>query len=178
MTEPEVSLAIAMFYIRNGETSKDVTVSIDGAHIKTKDTVHFDIVGFLGENGFLKSDGSDKWQGEYKNQNFSQCIFVFSKPGVGDVSIALKNGNILHIESKKFKSGSGGEYPAMREAIGQLMTGCPDDEIPVVAVPYNEKSFDLAKKWIGNERMRKAGICFALVHNNGYVEFVGRENND
>ena len=41
MTEPEVSLAIAMFYIGNGETSKDVTVSIDGAHIKTKDSGKF-----------------------------------------------------------------------------------------------------------------------------------------
>ena len=34
MTEPEVSLATAMHYIQNGETSKDGTVSIDGANVK------------------------------------------------------------------------------------------------------------------------------------------------
>ena len=69
MTEPEVSLAIAMYYIRNGETSKDVAVSIDGAHIRTKDVIHFDIVGFLKENGYYQCDNVDKWQGEYKNAN-------------------------------------------------------------------------------------------------------------
>ena len=146
MTEPEVSLRVAMHYIKSGETSENVTVSIDGAHIKTKDTVNVDIVS--------------------------------SKSGVGDVAIALNNGKTLYVESKKFKSGSGGEYPAMREAIGQLMTGCPDDKTPVVAVPYNKKSVSLAKQWLKNNRMSNAGIGFALVHDNGCVEFVGWENND
>ena len=178
MTEPEVSLAIAMYYIRNGETLRDVVVSIDGAHIKTKNAIHFDIVGFLKENGYSKCDNANKWQGEYKNANYIPCITVSSKPGISDVSVELNSGEVLYVESKKFKSGSGGEYPAMREAIGQLMTGCPDDKMPVVAVPYNKKSASLAKQWLKNNRMRNAGICFALVHDNGYVEFLGWENND
>lgn len=177
MTEPEVSLAIAMYYIRNGETSKDVAVSIDGAHIKTNDVIHFDIVGFLKENGYYQCDNRNKWQGEYKNLNYTPSIIVFSKPGIGDVSVELNSGEVLYVESKKFKSGCGGEYPAMREAIGQLMTGCPDDRIPVVAVPYNEKSATLAERWLENERMRRSGICFALVRENGYVEFMGRKHN-
>ena len=177
MTEPEVSLTIAMYYIRNGETSNNVTVSIDGAHVRTKDVIHFDIVEFLKEKGYLKCDGNDRWQGEYKNENYEPHIIITSKPGVGDVSVYLNNGDILYIECKKFKSGSGGEYPAMREAIGQLMTGCPDDRIPVVAVPCNEKSAELAARWFENERMRRSGICFALVRENGYVEFMGRKHN-
>ena len=178
MTEPEVSLIVAMHYIQSGETSENVAVSIDGAHIKTKDTVHFDIVAFLRKNGYVKRGNTDKWQDEYKNEKYVPCIIVSSKPGVGDVAIALNNGKTLYVESKKFKSGSGGEYPAMREAIGQLMTGCPDDKTPVVAVPYNKKSVSLAKQWLKNNRMRNAGICFALVHDNGHVEFAGWENND
>ncbi len=39
MQEAEVSLRVALYYIRNGLTEKDVTVSIDGAHIKTGDVV-------------------------------------------------------------------------------------------------------------------------------------------
>ena len=177
MTEPEVSLRLAIYYIQNGETSEDVAVSIDGAHIKTKDAVHFEIIGFLRKNGYVKRANTDKWQDEYKNEKYAPCIIVSSKPGVGDVLIALNNGKTLYVESKKFKSGSGGEYSAMREAIGQLMTGCPDDKTPVVAVPFNGKSAFLAKQWSNNSRMNNAGICFALVHNSGYVEFVGWENN-
>ena len=90
------------------------------------------------------------------------------------MSITLNDGETLYIESKKFKSGSSGEYPAMREAIGQLMTGCPDatNVTPVVAVPYNEKSFTLANNWSQNKRIINASIRFMLVHNNGEIDFL------
>ena len=175
MTEPEVSLFIAMNYIKRCETNKNITVSIDGAHIKTKDTVHFDIVAFMRNHGYFKIDAeTNRWQGEYQNPNYSQRIIVCSKSGIGDVKITLKDGKTLYIESKKFKNGSGGEYPAMREAIGQLMTGCPDDTnvIPIVAVPYNEKSLTLANTWFKNKRMHNAGIRFLLVRTNGDLEVV------
>lgn len=179
MQEPEVSLYIAIKCIEEGWTSQDVTVSIDGAHIKTADTVHFDLVQFMHQKGYEKSGGvQNRWQGAYQKQNISQKIIVSSQPGVGDVVVALHNGSTLYIESKKFKSGSGGEYPAMREAIGQLMTGCPDrpNITPVVAVPYSEKSEELARKWSCNERIRSAGICFILVYDNGNVIFINGNN--
>jgi len=175
MQEPEVSLRIAMKYIQDGETCKDITVSIDGAHIKTKNTVHFDLLNFMRRNGYEKRDGDDKrWQGEYQLLDHFQRIIVSSKPGVGDVTITLKDGRTLYIESKKFRSGSGGEYPAMREAIGQLMTGCPDcsDVIPVVAVPYSAKSEELSRKWSCNKRIRNAGIRFMLVRDDGSIDFI------
>ena len=174
MQEPEVSLRIAMSYIQDGKTRSDVNVSIDGAHIKTRDTIHFDITTFMNKNGYLKCDGDNtRWQGSYLNSNYAPRIIVSSKPGVGDVVIHLKDGKTLFIESKKFKSGSGGEYPAMREAIGQLMTGCPDNPnmVPVVAVPLSVKSTELAQTWSSNERIRKAGIHFMLVSNNGSIDF-------
>ena len=43
MTEAEVILRLAMYYIKNGLTQEHVTVSIDGAHVKTGNTVHFEI---------------------------------------------------------------------------------------------------------------------------------------
>ena len=51
MKEAEVSIRVALYYIRNSITKENVQISIDGAHIKTKNTVHFDIFGFLKENG-------------------------------------------------------------------------------------------------------------------------------
>ena len=161
-----------MHYIQSGKTREDVAVSIDGAHIRTKGTLHFDIVDFMKENGYVKCDTSGKWQGKYQNAKYSPCIAVSSTPGEGDVVIRSVDGRVLQVESKKFKSGNGGEYPAMHEAIGQLMTGCPDDCIPCVAVPYSQKSCDLTTAWLKRERMQKAGICFLLVHSDGHVELM------
>ena len=175
MQEPEVSLRIAMHYIESGKTCADVTVSIDGAHVKTKDVVHFDLTDFMRQSGYMKCDGDNfRWQGEYQADTSLPKIIVSSKPGIGDVTITLKDGKKLYVESKKFKGGNGSEYPAMREAIGQLMTGCPDDNnfITVVAVPYSVKSESLAHDWARNIRIRTAGIRFILVQESGNIELI------
>ena len=174
MQEPEVSLVIAMKYVRDGKVRNDIAVSIDGAHIKTSDTIHFDITTFMHENGYVKCDGdSSRWQGTYQNPNYAPKIIISSKSGVGDVVIDLKDGKTLYIDSKKFKNGNSGEYPAMREAIGQLMTSCPDNinVIPVVAVPLSAKSAELAQTWQANERIRRARIHFILVGDDGSIDF-------
>jgi hypothetical protein len=174
MQEPEVSLQIAMAYIRDGKTHSDITVSIDGAHVKTNNTIHFDITSFMNNKGYVKCDSdSSRWQGTYHNPNYTHRIVISSKPGAGDVVIILNDGKTMFIESKKFKRGSSGEYPAMREAIGQLMTSCPDDPnvIPVVAVPLSAKSVELAQTWSANARIRRAGIHFMLVRDNGSFDF-------
>ena len=96
MQEPEVSLRVAMHYIENGKTSADVTVSIDGAHVKTKDVVHFDITDFMRQNGYSKCDGDNaRWQGEYQADVSLPKIIVSSKPGIGDVAIALNDRKFL-----------------------------------------------------------------------------------
>ena len=60
----------------------------------------------------------------------------------------------------------------MTEAIGQVMTGCPKDEIPVVAVPHNDQTEKLANAWLNdkNGRLRAMGIRIALIHWKGKVE--------
>ena len=167
LKEPEVCLRIAMDYIKKGLTEETVFVSLDGAHIKTKDDVHFDIFRFLKENGIEKVDGIlDRWQGEYQISGYIPKINISSMPGIGDVNIILPTGKKLRIECKKGKENkSGQEYPLMREAIGQLMTSfeLTDDIIPVVAVPFSEKAYTLASKWSQYTQMKQLGIKFFLV---------------
>lgn len=178
MTEAEVSLYIALYYIRNGLTDKDVHVSIDGAHVKTGETIHFDILKFYSEQGFLKlDDDTDRWQGKYAVEGFNPNVIVCSTPGVGDVKIETKDGKTILVESKKGKKDKKGqEYPLMREAIGQLMTGSELDEsiVPVVAVPYTEKSFQLAERWSKLSQIRNVGIKFFLVQEDGNICVVDR----
>ena len=62
----------------------------------------------------------------------------------------------------------------MREAIGQLMTGVDlrEDMIPVVAVPYTEKSRSLAERWLNYSQMKAMKIQFFLVKENEEIHFV------
>jgi hypothetical protein len=168
-----VSLHIALHYIRNGLTNETIKVSIDGAHVKTKDKIHFDIYQFLKEHNCHKRDGDiERWQGVYDIEGYAPKLEISSVPGIGDVNISLLSGKQLWIESKKGKANKRGqEYVLMREAIGQLMTNeyVIKDVIPVVAVPYSDKSFALATKWSQLEQIRTMGICFFLVKDSGEI---------
>ncbi|MBE5936230.1 MAG: hypothetical protein E7262_10705 [Lachnospiraceae bacterium] len=77
MTEAEVILRFAMYYIKNDLMVEDINVSIDGAHIRTGDIVHFDIFSFLSKEGFIKLDKNlDRWQGKY-SYNQSEKILLY-----------------------------------------------------------------------------------------------------
>ncbi len=164
MQEAEVSLRVALYYIRNKLTKKDVTVSIDGAQIKTGDKVHFDIRKFLSDNNCEKIDGdTDRWQGTYSISGYSEHIIISSSPGIGDVNVFLLDGKRLYVECKKGKPNkSNQEYSLMRESIGQLMTSCEllDEIIPMVAVPYSDKTYELATKWRAYPQIQQIGIGF------------------
>ena len=82
MQEAEVSLRVALYYIQHKLTNEDVTVSIDGAHIKTGEKIHFDIWSFLSDNGCKKIEGdSDRWQGKYQVFCCSEHIIITSEAG-------------------------------------------------------------------------------------------------
>lgn len=176
MTEAEVILRLAMYYIKNGLAKENIKVSIDGAHVKTGNTVHFDIFSFLNDVGFRKFDNApERWQGEYSLEGSDYHIIISSTPGIGDVNVKLIDGRVVYAECKKGKNDKRGqEYPLMREAIGQLMTGCDftDGVIPMVAVPYTDKSKELAERWSRLTQIKNLGIKFALIHENGMVIFV------
>lgn len=176
MQEAEVSLRLAIYHITNKLTNDNIEVCIDGAQIKTKDKVHFDIYEFLAANGIVKVQGeAGKWQGLYRIAGYEPLIHISSRPGIGDVKIKLLSGKKIYAECKKGKKNkSGQEYPLMREAIGQLMTGCEltYDMIPVVAVPYSEKSVTLARKWSVYTQIKDLGIKFYLVKEDGNIEIL------
>lgn len=174
MNEAEVSLYIALYYIKNKLTIEDVYVAIDGAHVKTGEDIHFDIKGFLRDSGLIKTDHDlERWQGTYKISDDLPGIIIHSKPGIGDVNIKTRDGKTIYVESKKgdLTRKRGQEYPLMREAIGQLMTGIElnDSIVPVVAVPYTEKSYTLATKWSEYAQMKLIGIQFILVKEDGDI---------
>ena len=177
MQEAEVSLRVALYYIKSRKTNEDVTVSIDGAHIKTGDKEHFDIWSFLNENGCIKIDGDNsRWQGLYQVSDYPAHIKITSQSGIGDVNVRLLDGKTLYVESKKGKENNSSlEYPLMREAIGQLMTApeFTDDMIPAVAVPYSEKTDELAREWIGRPLMKQTKIRFLLVKEDGDIVTIG-----
>ena len=176
MQEAEVSLRVALYYIKNGLTDKDVVVSLDGAHVKTGDNIHFDIWSFLSKNEFVKYAGdADKWQGDYKIDGYKPHIIISSKPGEGDVLVWLEGGKKLFVESKKSGSSKSGQaYPLMREAIGQLMTGreLTENIVPAVAVPYSEKSVELATRWSKYSQIKQIGIRFVLVKADGDIVMI------
>ena len=176
MQEAEVSLRVALYYIANALTDESVLVSIDGAHIKTGNTLHFDVTSFLAEQGCRKCAGEqNRWQGEYEVSGSLCRLIITSASGIGDVNIRLKSGVRLLVESKKGRvNKSSLEYPLMREAIGQLMTNNTIDRntVPVVAVPYTKKSFDLASRWSGYELIKTIGIRFFLVTETGDITIV------
>lgn len=176
MKEAEVSLRVAIYYITNNLTSEDVIVSLDGAHIKTKDTVHFKIFDFMKAQRFNKvNDDYTRWQGEYINERYGQKIVVIAKSGVGDIKITLNDGKTLFVESKKGVNKKGNpEYPLLREAIGQLVTNENYSEkiVSAVAVPYCDKTYSLAEKWSKLAPMKMLGIQFILVKKDGTIVYV------
>ena len=176
MQEAEVSLRIALHFVVNGLTKENVKVSLDGAHIKTGNQVHFDIFKFLSDNKCQKLDSNaERWQGVYQVEEFEPKIEIASTPGIGDVNIILPDGKCLYVESKKGRADKKGqEYPLMREAIGQLMTGMEITEniVPIVAVPYYDKSYELAFRWSKLEQIKNVGIKFFLVKEEGKIVVI------
>ncbi|MBL4937794.1 hypothetical protein JK636_18980 [Clostridium sp. YIM B02515] len=183
MNEAEVDLYIANYYIKNNLTNNDVLVSIDGAHIKTKEVIHFDIKNFLKNLGFTKTDADlERWQGEYKLSDDLPKLIIHSKHGIGDVNIRMKDGTEIYVESKKgtLKNKNSQEYSLMREAIGQLITSKEMNEniIPMVAVPFSPKSYELACKWSEYTQIKLLRINFMLVHEDGDITMVNFKSNE
>ncbi len=172
MPEAEVTLRLAISLIENEHVTDDIKVAIDGAQVKTKNTIHFPIIEFLNTQGWITADNKERWQGKYSNKKYPISIIVHSSSGEGDLVAALKSGRKLRVESKKGtlkRSKSSQEYPLIREAIGQLMTVeyAEESDILAVAVPKSEKFDALAEQWRIRPLIKRTGL---------YIITVGRDN--
>jgi hypothetical protein len=173
MTEAEVSIRLGLYLLRNGLSAGDVSVAIDGAQVKTGNTVHFDLPAFMAEMG-CQLRGDVGWQGRYTVEGSDFDIVVHSSPGRGDVVASLRTGRRLRVESKKgtlTRSTSSQEYPLLREAIGQIMTveDVEATDVFAVAVPHSPKFADLATRWRTAPLLNRIGIRILTVDRAGLV---------
>jgi hypothetical protein len=174
MPEPEVSLRLAINLIESGHTDQEVVVSLDGAHLKTGSTVHFDLVEFLAALGWHRAEGESKWQTKYRRNQQEPSIRINSQSGCGDVVASLKNGRTFLAECKKgplARSKSSEEYPLMREALGQLLTleSVAANPVLAIAVPHGERFIELAARWRKAPLVQRAEINILTVCQGGKV---------
>lgn len=175
MTEAEVSLRLAFWLINKNSAVDRISIAIDGAQIRTGDTVHFDLAGFLNKFGWKPRRPSDGWRGDYIHKSQNIILQVHSRPGEGDVVAKLGSGSTLRAECKKgllSPSSSSQEYPLIREALGQLLTvnEVGENDILAVAVPHSKKFVQLATRWREAPLIKKFGIQIFTVARNGNVE--------
>ena len=174
MPEAEVSLRLAFHLIERGLAASDVQVAIDGAQVKTADTIHFGISEFLRGLEWHKSATDDIWQGTYADAQRKPKVVIHSTPGRGDVVATLIDGRTLRVESKKgplVGSKSSQEYPLLREALGQLLTmeSVGERDLLAVAVPSSPKFEDLARRWRQAPLVSRFGIRILTVGRDNQV---------
>ncbi|EHN67960.1 hypothetical protein VFSR5_2685 [Aliivibrio fischeri SR5] len=175
MPEAEVTLRLAISLIEKGKVIGDVVTAIDGAQVKTGNTIHFPIREFLDSSGWFKLGERDRWQGKYQKIGHSNHLIIHSNSGEGDLVATLINGHRLRVESKKgplVKSTGSKEYPLIREAIGQLMTiaVAKESDILAVAVPLSPKFTDLAAQWRERPLMKLSKIHIVTVGRDGELQ--------
>ena len=175
MSEAEVSLRLAFWLVNRDLTKGRIEIAIDGAQIRTANTVHFDLAGFLNSSGWVCTQSSGGWRGTYRYEGLPPILQVHSTPGKGDVVAHLNSGRILRVECKKgplSSSPSSQEYPLIREALGQLLTvdEVSDLDLLAVAVPHSEKFIQLATRWREAPLIKRFGIRILTVGRQGKVE--------
>lgn len=168
MSEPEVSLRLAIHLIAAGKTNSEVTVSIDGAHVKMGDKVHFELVQFLASLGWRNADPEPRWQAVYRSKDHEAAIRIHSQSGQGDVVANLEDGTTFFAEAKGGpleRSKSSKEYPILREAIGQLLTleSVSNNPALAVVVPHSAKFAALAERWRTAPLIVRSGIRILTV---------------
>lgn len=174
MPEAEVSLRLAFHLIEHRLTTANVYVAIDGAQIRTTNTVHFAIAEFLREFQWQKSAMDELWQGTYAHRDHRHKIVIHSNPGCGDVVAQLIDGHTLRAECKKgplARSKSSQEYPLFREALGQLLTieNVGEQDLLAVAVPSSPKFEELSRRWRRATLIKRFGICLLTVNRKNQV---------
>lgn len=175
MTEPEVCLLLAFHLIESGRASSDVAIDFDGAHVRSRDTVRFDVRGFLRSHGWERvGDGAD-WLGRYTKAGLPLAILIERTPGRGDMRATMSNGQQLVVEAKKGpleKCRSSSERPLLQEAIGQLLTApaVPPNALLAVAVPRGPGFVRLIPQFRAAPLVKQAGISFLTVARTGEVE--------
>ena len=130
-------------------------------------------------NGLPIRDNAVVYVSPYEHNAVARCIHGLSKKRKLIIKEMPLNDS-LEIDLEKLKYEFIKDKPDavfcthVSNVIGQLMTGCElgNGIILVVAVPYSQKSFELADRWSGLPQMQKIGNKFYLVKEDGDIVIV------
>jgi hypothetical protein len=174
MSEAEVALLLAFHLLSLPDSQDTASIALDGAQIYVGSREIFPLSRYLQDQGWrqIEQQGKRDWHGRYERNG--QYLEIHSKSGVGDVVVRVGDKRV-RAECKKgsfLQKRANPEYKLLREAIGQLVSieQLTDGDLLVVAVPDTDKFRDLVMKWRNRPLIKRAGIQFALVSQNGAVE--------
>ncbi len=174
MLEVEVALRFAAFLLSLPRSGSIASVAIDGASLKVRDVIHFDIAQFMTGTGWEQVKepqvGRNTWTGTYRGGD--KTIRVHSRAGGGDVVARVNGCRIIAAcqKSSPVRRLEGPEAPLLTIALGQaLLFDVATDDIVVVAVPDTPAFRRLADVCRERPLLKRAGIQLALVHRNGAV---------
>jgi hypothetical protein len=174
MLEVEVALRLAAFLLSLPRSGSIASVAIDGASLKVRDVILFDIAQFMTGTGWEQVKepqvGRNAWTGTYRRGN--KTIRVHSRASGGDVVARVDGRRIIAACQKGplVRRTGGPESPLLTMALGQaLLFDVDTNDIVVVAVPDTPAFHRLADVWRGRPLLKRAGIQLALVHRNGAV---------
>lgn len=170
LTEAAVMLAFAMHLLQQPGSSGLVHIHPDGEHAKI-----FDIVGFLGQAGFILAEplGSTAYGGRYVNGD--QTIVVRPASGLGDVLGELAGRRVIaECKGGVVNTTHAGQKSRLRkglsELIGQLMVLPVDGARQIAVLPNTPDTARLAQRLVA--RCSLAGIELALVEVDGAIRYV------
>ena len=174
MPEAEVALRLAFHLLEHPASAGEASVALDGAQIRVHGKQVFPIESFLEESGWeqVAQAGRNPWQGTYERDGAK--LVVHASAGVGDV-VARVGQSRIRAECKKGplvrKAGSK-EYPALHEAIGQVLTvdSVEPGDVLAVAVPLTDRFSDLVTRWRLAPLVVASGIRLLMVGRDGTVD--------
>lgn len=177
MPEAEVALRLAFHLLAHPQSGGEASVALDGAQIRVHGRQVFPIEAFLDDVGWkqVSQVGRNPWQGDYE-RNGSR-LTVHASSGMGDV-VARVGHFRIRAECKKgpliHKPGSK-EYPALHEAIGQVLTveSVEPDDVLAVAVPLTDRFSNLVTRWRAAPLVVRSGIRLVMVGRDGSVDGLG-----
>jgi hypothetical protein len=179
MTQTEASLRLALYLIREGHATSDVSVTISARELtRVGQRPRFPVEWFLEDHNCKRRvtrGGGIEWQARYSVDGSQFSIRLDDERGTCDVmAMVASDARIIAFVGAGFTvpTRSSSEHTVARTLIGRAIT-YPDVrhlDLPVVVVPRSERSRVLAKEMRGAPRVIQSGLSICTVDRAGVVD--------